>query len=224
VKVIVGLGNPGAQYERTRHNAGFMVLNRLVERHAPGVTPRARFHALAVEAALPDAGKCLLLKPTTYMNQSGQCVAEAVRFYKVCVERDLLVIVDDVALPCGTIRLREQGGTGGHNGLADIQQRLGSDVFARLRVGIDGPGAIPQVDYVLGRFTQEQWDDTAPALDQAVEATCMWAARGATTAMNRFNKQKPSQANDAPEDVNDATQSRRIAQRAKSADEEEPSR
>jgi len=202
MKLIVGLGNPGLEYEKTRHNAGFLVLDRLAQRHAQGQPARARFHAHTLEARLPGAGACLLVKPTTYMNLSGQSVVEAVQFYKVDPQLDLLVIVDDVALPCGAIRLRGDGGDGGHNGLSDIARRLGFGPYARLRVGIDQPpGQIPQKDYVLGRFSPEQWDLMQPAIEKSADCAERWASDGVVAAMNEFNvkpqKRRESEADDA---------------------------
>ncbi|MHC4787270.1 MAG: aminoacyl-tRNA hydrolase, partial [Planctomycetota bacterium] len=127
---------------------------------------------------------------TTFMNRCGQAVAEAVRFYKLDPAADLLVIVDDTALPCGMIRLRCEGGAGGHNGLADIEQKLGSGQYARLRLGIDAPGGIPQETYVLGRFRPQQLELLEPALEDAVDATVCWMAHGIEEAMNRFNRRQ----------------------------------
>ena len=185
MKLIVGLGNPGAEYDRTRHNAGFMAVDRLISRHAPTETMRAKFHAGVVEAALPGA-RCLLIKPTTYMNRSGQSVAEAARFYKLSHD-DVLVLVDDVALPVGAIRLRAGGGDGGHNGLADISRALGTPEFPRLRIGIGAPGPVRQRDYVLRRFSATEMADLKPALERTADAAELWAAEGAESAMNRFN-------------------------------------
>lgn len=190
MKLIVGLGNPGREYERTRHNAGFMAVDRLVSRHAASAVPRGRFHALTVEAVLPGpAGgeKCLLMKPTTYMNRSGLAVAEAVQFFKIEPSKDLFVIVDDVYLPCGTIRIRESGSSGGHNGLADIERALGTRNYPRCRIGVDAPGPAAQEDYVLGRFTDEQWLLAGPAIDRAAEAAEVFVKMGLTAAMNRYN-------------------------------------
>ena len=190
MKLIVGLGNPGAEYERTRHNAGFLAVDRLIDRHAPGAVARSRFHALAYDVTIRRAGaeeRALLLKPTTFMNRSGLAVAEAARFYKLLPAEDVLVLVDDVALPIGAIRMRAKGGTGGHNGLADIQQKLGSDDYARLRIGVGSPGRATQRDYVLGRFSAEQWEDVRPALDRAADAAEVWATEGPVAAMNAFN-------------------------------------
>lgn len=190
MKLIVGLGNPGLEYEKTRHNAGFLVIDRLAARRAPGAIPRARFHAMALETDLPRAGKTLLLKPTTYMNRSGLSVGDAVRFYKLDPACDLLVVVDDTALPAGALRIRQTGGAGGHNGLADIERALGGPGWTRLRIGVGAPGPARQRDYVLGRFSPEQWADMDPALDAAADAAETWAAEGATAAMNRFNERR----------------------------------
>jgi len=144
--------------------------------------------------------KCMLLKPTTFMNLSGRAVLEAVQFFKLEPSRDLLVIVDDLALPCGSIRLRPDGSSGGHNGLTDIGLKLGSSYWARLRVGIDPPGRVRQVDYVLGRFSPDQRPLVDAALDKAALAAECWAAKGLQEAMNRFNSQPAPAA--APENTN----------------------
>ncbi|MFG0276237.1 MAG: aminoacyl-tRNA hydrolase [Phycisphaerales bacterium] len=187
MKIIAGLGNPGAGYERTRHNAGFMAVDRLLARVAPAQHGKARFQSLTWEATLPGAGKCLLMKPVTYMNLSGRAVSEALRFYKADPAEDLLVLVDDVALPVGSIRIRASGGAGGHNGLSDIQRHCGGEAYARLRIGVDPPGRIPQADYVLGKFSPEQWDALQPALERSADATEKWASEGVLAAMNEFN-------------------------------------
>ncbi|MHC4821908.1 MAG: aminoacyl-tRNA hydrolase [Planctomycetota bacterium] len=198
MKLIVGLGNPGPEYDRTRHNVGFDVLDRLARRLAPGDVARSRFHGAVVEAMCPgpdgDDEKVLLLKPLTFMNRSGLSVSEAVRFYKLDATSDLLVVVDDVALPCGSIRIRAEGGTGGHNGLADLQAKLGSADYARLRIGIDPPGQIPQKDYVLGRFRPDQQELVEPALEEAAAAAITWIANGTTETMNRFNRKSDAHA------------------------------
>lgn len=208
MKLIVGLGNPGAEYARTRHNAGFMAVDRLKDRYAPGAMARSKFGGLAVEAVVPPAAggrgegavseeKCVLLKPMTYMNLSGQSVGEAVRFYKLDPEEDVFVLVDDVSLPCGKVRVRAMGSAGGHNGLADIERVLGSRRYGRCRIGIDAPPAlIPQKDYVLGRFTDEQMSVMDGALDRACDAARVWATRGISAAMNRFNADEPEGASE----------------------------
>lgn len=187
MKLIVGLGNPGQQYENTRHNVGFVVLDHLARRYAPGSVARSKFHAAVLDADI-GGERTMLLKPTTYMNRSGLSVSEAVQFYKISTEEDVLVIVDDVALPCGSIRLRPSGGAGGHNGLIDIEQKLGTEEYGRLRIGVDAPGNVPQKDYVLGRFRPDQKELMAPAMTAATDAAACWATQGMTEAMNRFNQ------------------------------------
>lgn len=187
MKLIVGLGNPGPEYDHTRHNVGFVALDRLARRFAPGAIARSKFQGAMIDAAIDDE-KVVLLKPLTFMNRSGQSVSEAVNFYKIDPAQDMLVIVDDVALPCGTIRLRADGSAGGHNGLLDIEQKLGSNAYARLRIGIDPPGQIPQKDYVLGRFRQDQMPLIESAIEDAVQAAVIWCSSGITEAMNRFNR------------------------------------
>lgn len=188
MKLLVGLGNPGAQYEKTRHNAGFMVIDRLLKRHAePGAVAKSRFEGLTYEASIRGE-RCILLKPTTYMNRSGRSVAAAVNFFKLDPKADLLVITDDVALPCGTIRVRAEGGPGGHNGLADVERALSTQSYPRLRVGVDAsPAYMDQADYVLGRFTPEQEPVIAAALDRAADAAETFVAEGVVAAMNKFN-------------------------------------
>ncbi len=188
MKLIVGLGNPGGGYTHTRHNAGFMAIERLAGRL--GLTnPKAKFHARVFEANIA-ANACWLLEPMTYMNRSGLTVGEAVRFFKADPQQELLIIVDDVALPVGRIRLRAEGGSGGHNGLKDIERVLGTDQYPRLRIGIDPPPVgVIQSDYVLGRFTAEQAREIDPVLDRACDAIECWVSEGIEQAMTRFNPQ-----------------------------------
>lgn len=192
MKLIVGLGNPGQEYARTRHNAGFMAVDRLAARHAVGARARAQFNAMTIEASIPGAGKCLLMKPTTYMNRSGLAVGEAVRFYKCSPVEDVLVLVDEVALPVGAIRLRASGSAGGHNGLADIERALGTADYARLRIGVGEPEFAARKDHVLGRFTDEEAEALDPALDRACDASVCWSSEGVTSAMNKFNAKAQS--------------------------------
>jgi len=193
MKLIVGLGNPGSQYDRTRHNVGFMAVDRATQKYGPA-NWRLAFEGFAADLFL-GAEKVVLLKPMTYMNLSGRSVASAMAFYKLTLE-DLLVVVDDLALPVGTIRLRATGSAGGHNGLSDIQRAVSSVAalsgktgldYARLRIGIDPPGRVPQKSYVLEAFSGEQLPKVSAALDRAVEAIGVWVAQGITTAMNKFN-------------------------------------
>ncbi|MEM1164769.1 MAG: aminoacyl-tRNA hydrolase [Planctomycetota bacterium] len=197
MKLIVGLGNPGSEYEHTRHNAGFMVLDRLVRRldaSAGGGIWRGQFQGLCQSGDLSPGVRVVLLKPTTYMNRSGQSVAEAVRFYKLDPGEDLIVITDDIALPVGSIRARPGGGDGGHNGLKSVTHLLGTDQYPRLRFGVDavrtaGENA-NQVDYVLGRFTDAQRDLVEPAIEHAADLCVCFAEQDLSEAMNRFNTKK----------------------------------
>ena len=198
MKLIVGLGNPGREYVGSRHNIGFEVLDRLAakvgliaksadfDRQA-----RSSFDGLLIDGPVSLGGgkleRFLLLKPTTYMNLSGKALGVAKGFFQVPTD-DLMVIVDDLALPCGNIRLRADGSAGGHNGLRDIERVLGTNVYPRLRVGIDPkPQRMDQKDYVLGRFTEEQRKNVEPAIDRAAEALLIWARDGLTAASNVFN-------------------------------------
>jgi PTH1 family peptidyl-tRNA hydrolase len=195
MKLIVGLGNPGPQYARTRHNAGFLVVDRLAEKHAQGAIPKARFNSAVVEFKLAvrsasGSGEVpvLLMKPTTFMNRSGQAVGEAIRFYKLDPVADLLVIVDEVYLPLGQARLQPSGGTAGHNGMSDIHRALGASNYPRLRVGVGPkPEFIDQADFVLGRFTDEESRVLSPAIDRAAQACATWVAKGLDAAMNQCN-------------------------------------
>jgi len=184
MKLIVGLGNPGPQYAKTRHNAGFMAIDRLAAKH--GLSgDRSRFQGLVLDGLIAGE-RCILLKPMTYMNRSGASVREAANFYKI-EPTDVLVVVDDVALAAGTIRLRGSGGPGGHNGLSDIETHLGTRDYARLRIGIDAPGRVPQADYVLGRFSDAQWQQIDPALNRACETIESWLTQGLDKTMSLFN-------------------------------------
>lgn len=183
MKLIVGLGNPGTKYAASRHNVGFRVADVLAGRHEIDLG-QEKFHGRFGRGRVADHG-VVLFKPTTFMNRSGQAVLAVGRFYQLEIE-DLLVISDDVALPTGKLRLRRAGGAGGHNGLQDIIDRLGSDEFARVRVGIDQPDG-EQVDYVLSRFSEDQEECIGQACQQAADAVECWVTHGIDFAMNRFN-------------------------------------
>jgi PTH1 family peptidyl-tRNA hydrolase len=198
MKLIVGLGNPGREYAGTRHNVGFEVLDRLAMKLGLAFnaadfdrTARKNFEGLTLDgpATLASGGqeRVLLLKPMTYMNLSGRSLQAAKAFYQL-TDADLIVILDDIALPCGSIRFRAGGSSGGHNGLRDIERVLGTSNYARLRIGIDPPPSrVPQKDYVLGRFSEEQRKQLEPAIDRSVQGLLMWMEKGIQTAMNQFN-------------------------------------
>jgi peptidyl-tRNA hydrolase, PTH1 family len=196
MKVIVGLGNPGREYAGTRHSVGFEVIDRLAARvgwiaraEEFDRLARSRFDGLAMDGAAGSGQeqRLLLLKPMTYMNRSGGAVRAAIDFYRL-EPAQVLVVLDDLALPVGRIRLRSGGSSGGHNGLRDIEQALGTNGYPRLRIGIDPPPQfVPGKDYVLGRFTEAQRQAIEPALDHAADAAMVWIEQGIEPAMNRFN-------------------------------------
>ncbi len=192
MKVIAGLGNPGTKYNHTRHNVGFDVIDRLARQLAAGEPATSKFGAVVIETRCNDE-KILLMKPQQFMNRSGQPIKEATSFYKVDPSTDLLVIVDDIHLPCGSIRLRNSGSDGGHNGVSDISNHFSGEQWARLRIGIDEPGIIPQSDYVLGTFTTEQKESIEPALETSVNAAIEWIHNGVDEAMNKFNETQNSE-------------------------------
>ncbi|MDP7009550.1 MAG: aminoacyl-tRNA hydrolase [Phycisphaerales bacterium] len=189
MKLIVGLGNPGSKYNGSRHNVGFDVVDHIAKQIAPSEPARSKFDSIYVETQ-HDGEKLLLMKPQTFMNRSGQAVTQALTFYKADPVESLLVIVDDIHLPCGSIRLRTDGSAGGHNGLHDITNHIGDGNWSRLRIGIDEPGDIPQASYVLGRFTTEQQEQMVPAIEAAVASTLTWLREGASEAMNKHNQKR----------------------------------
>jgi PTH1 family peptidyl-tRNA hydrolase len=186
IKMVVGLGNPGHEYAQTRHNMGFMVIDALADKLNIEVKQR-KFGARFGTGEFSDK-KLILLKPWNYMNRSGQAVATAFGFYKLALG-DLLVISDDLALEPGRIRLRSNGSAGGHNGLADIIEKLGTNGFARCRIGIGNSSELQQdqVDYVLGEPTRTQRSLLEDAVQKAKDAVLCWIEYGIETAMNKFN-------------------------------------
>ncbi len=184
--LVVGLGNPGVQYENTRHNVGFMVADELGERGSFPIQ-RLKFHALTNTAVIGGQG-VLVMKPTTYMNLSGEAVGEAARFYKLPADH-VLVISDDVDLPVGKLRIRKGGSTGGHNGLKSIIQHLGTDQFPRLKVGVGGKPHpdYDMADWVLGKLQGEDKKVMDAAVQRAADAVECLLKDGPDKAMNRFN-------------------------------------
>ena len=185
--LIVGLGNPGDEYADTRHNTGYMILDAFAK--ASNIVFSDKRYGYVAETSLKGR-KVILLKPTTFLNLSGN----AVRYWlnKENIEQQrLLVVVDDVALPLGTLRLKAGGSNGGHNGLGHIQQLIGQD-YARLRVGIgnDFPRGM-QVDWVLGHYSEEEMKVLAPQMDVAVEEIKSFVLAGINITMNQYNKRKP---------------------------------
>ena len=184
--LIVGLGNPGEKYARTRHNLGFLALDLLAERQKLKVN-RIKYKALVAETEFGGA-RCLLMKPQTYMNLSGESVGAAARFYKIPADH-ILVVSDDIALPVGKLRLRAAGSAGGHNGLKNIIRHLGSDRFPRIKVGVGMPqnAEYDIADWVTGMPMGEEQKILLDALDRAAQAIPAVITLGMDKAMNRFN-------------------------------------
>lgn len=186
VTLIVGLGNPGREYANTRHNAGFQVVSQLAQRNALTFS-RKQLDALVATGQIAG-GRVVLAKPQTWMNESGRSVAQLVRFYKMDMQR-VLVVYDDLDLPIGAIRLRSEGGSGGHKGMKSIIEKLGAQNFPRLRVGIGRPpGQMDPVDYVLLPFDRHEVDIIADAYSRAADAVEVFIKEDITAAMNRFNQ------------------------------------
>ncbi len=185
VKLVVGLGNPGPQYARTRHNLGFMCVDKLAQSRG------LRFDRKQAESLVAmgqiDHEPVVLAKPQTFMNQSGKAVAALVRRHGVAL-RDLLVVYDDLDLPLGTLRLRERGSPGTHNGMRSVVESLGSRDFPRLRLGIGPlPPGVDPVDFVLSPFRPEEQAVVQQAIDLAADAIATWILEGPVVAMNRYN-------------------------------------
>lgn len=154
MKLIVGLGNPGKQYSKTRHNVGFLSLNKLEDKYDLEYKFDSSFNAL-IAIKIISGEKCYFVKPQTFMNLSGEAVGKIVHYYKIDI-KDMIVIYDDMDLPFGSLRLRQKGSAGGHNGIKNIIAHLGTDEFKRIRVGISGHANIDAKDYVLGKFSNEE--------------------------------------------------------------------
>lgn len=184
-RIVVGLGNPGSRYEKTRHNMGWLVLDRLAERTGSVGRAKARDAAASVRGRLGDL-EIVLVKPTTYMNLSGTAVRKVLARERAPLE-DVLVVLDEMALPFGRLRMRERGSAGGHNGLRSIIGELGTEDFARLRVGIGAPPQRGAVEHVLGDFAHAEQRHLDVVLDAAADAVEEWARAGASAAANRWN-------------------------------------
>lgn len=185
--MIVGLGNPGIQYESTRHNVGFMAMDAICEKYDTTCN-KSKFDAYIGEVNIAEK-RVLLLKPLTYMNCSGSAVLKAAQFYKIDIN-NILVMYDDISLSPGTIRIRRKGSAGGHNGIKDIIEVFGSDNFPRIKIGV---GAKPHPDYdlkdwVLSKFKDEEKENIQNALSSTVKAVNEILCRGIDSAMNKFSR------------------------------------
>lgn len=197
--IIAGLGNPGKKYERTRHNVGFMVPDAL-ERSLLGTGRLRRFDAELFERSIDDNGRVVLLKPQTFMNASGNAVGAAARWYHVPLDR-VLVVYDDLDLPFGQLRLRPSGSSGGHNGMKSIIDRLGSDQFPRLRLGIGRGQQASSIGYVLSRFNASEEKLLPEVITRAAGAALSWQHDGIDVAMNEYNRRDATEAaNDSQRD------------------------
>jgi PTH1 family peptidyl-tRNA hydrolase len=184
--LIVGLGNPGAEYARTRHNAGFMLVERLAEQWKSGWANERKFVSRIAKAE-HGGGKVLLCEPQTFMNLSGEAVGALVKYYQLPLEK-ILIVVDDADLPLGEIRLRPGGGSGGHHGLESVAQHLGSTEYARLRIGIGRKDEARQITgHVLGKFAAEENAVLEKVLERASGQIECWLSAGLPKAMSQFN-------------------------------------
>ncbi len=189
MKLICGLGNPGREYERHRHNVGFMIVDELCRRTRIELT-QDKFDARIGQGSI-GGEKVLLIEPQTFMNRSGYSVAQACRFYKIALT-DVLVAYDELDLPFGRLQFKAGGGAGGHNGIRSLIEQLGGDGFTRLRFGIgkpEGPNAKERVvGHVLGNFSGEENKELTSLLERAAEMADSWTREGLQAAMNRYNR------------------------------------
>lgn len=187
--MIVGLGNPGRDYNNTRHNIGFDVIDRLAEQENISVIEKK--HRAIIGKGMVAGTKCILVKPQTYMNLSGESVRELIDYYKVDEKEELIVISDDISLDVGQIRIRKKGSAGGHNGLKNIILHLGHDSFLRIKMGVgEKPKGYDLADYVLGHFSSSDRKVMDESITKATDAIRMIISEDAERAMNEFNKKK----------------------------------
>lgn len=185
MKLIVGLGNPGREYELTRHNIGFMAIDELAKRWSISLNEQ-KFKGV-FGAGFVNGEKVILLKPLTYMNLSGESIRPLMDYYKIDVE-DFIVMYDDLDIPVGKLRLRMKGSAGGHNGVKSTISHLGTQEFQRIRMGIDRPkNGMKVVDYVLGRFTSEEISGVNQSIENAADACEEWLSKPFLQIMNTFN-------------------------------------
>lgn len=185
MKIVAGLGNPGAQYQRTRHNLGFLVADALAQRWGIAFG-KEKFGALIAEARV-GSEKVLLMKPQTFMNRSGQSIAQAAR-NGIEAPGDLIVVVDEVQLPLGRVRIRKGGSAGGHNGLKSIIEHVGTKDFPRVRLGIGGNGNADLSDHVLGTFRPDEYAAADDMVSKAADALELLLTKGIDAAMNEYNR------------------------------------
>ena len=187
--LIIGLGNPSKEYEGTRHNAGFEVIDRLAEKYNIDVTTRK--HRALIGKGMVGGQKVILAKPQTFMNLSGESVRSLLDYYKVDETEEMLIIYDDISLAPGQLRVREKGSAGGHNGIKSIIAHVGGQVFPRIRVGVgEKPPRMDLADYVLGHFSKAEKEQMEEGFEAAVGAAERIAAGEIQAAMNEYNRKK----------------------------------
>ena len=191
--IIAGLGNPGKEYTSTRHNIGYMTIDRFAERYGIAFSDK-KFNSLMGKGVV-EGQKVILLKPLTYMNLSGEAIREACDYYKIDPEEELIVLYDDISLPVGLLRVRPKGSAGGHNGIKNIIANLGTEIFKRIKIGVgEKPNRMDLADYVLGHFTKEELAKENEAFDKAGEAILLLMEGKTEEAMNRFNRKASADA------------------------------
>ena len=187
--IIAGLGNPTKEYEGTRHNVGFDVIDRLSEKY--NIDVETKKHRALIGKGMIAGQKVILAKPQTYMNLSGESIRSLVDYYKIDPEEELLVIYDDISLGTGQLRIRAKGSAGGHNGIKNIIAHLGSQVFPRIKIGVgEKPRGYDLADYVLGHFSKAEQEQTEEGYSCAARAAEMIVSGGIAEAMNEFNRKK----------------------------------
>lgn len=187
--IIAGLGNPGREYENTRHNIGFMVIDEAAKKYNISVSEKK--HKAFIGKGYIGGQKVILVKPQTFMNLSGESIKDIADYYNIDERTELIVISDDISLAVGAIRIRKRGSAGGHNGLKNIILHLGHDEFHRIRVGVgEKPSQYELVDYVLGHFDKEDGKLIEESVREAAEAIEVMITDGADMAMNRYNRKK----------------------------------
>lgn len=187
--IIAGLGNPGREYEGTRHNVGFQVIDAIAWKY--NIEVDTKKHRAFMGKGMIGGHKVILAKPQTYMNLSGESIRSLVDYYKIDPECELLVIYDDISLEVGQLRIRCRGSAGGHNGVKSIISHLGGEIFPRMKIGVGNkPPRLDLADYVLGRFTKGESEIMEAGLSEAVQAIQLYLESGLQAAMNEFNRKK----------------------------------
>lgn len=187
--IITGLGNPDRQYEGTRHNVGFDVIDRIAEKYNIAVDTKK--HRALIGKGIIEGQKVILAKPQTYMNLSGESIKSLMDYYKIEPESELIVIYDDISLGVGQLRIRAKGSAGGHNGIKNIIAHLGREVFPRIKVGVgEKPSKMDLADYVLGHFSKEEKKEMEAGYDKAINAVEMMVQGDIQKAMNEYNRKK----------------------------------